>query len=81
NVQPEAVWNGVIEKESQWAYPEEISFKKLLREVKTDNAKFRRRASKLKKHLRENFTEEKMYSLFIDSVNFTGEEDESIIVL
>lgn len=68
NVQPEAVWNGVIEKESQWAYPEEVSFKKLLREVKTDNAKFRRRASKLKKYLRENFTEEVTYNQFVDSV-------------
>ncbi len=75
NVQPDRVWNGVIEKESQWAYPEEVSFKKLLREVKTDNAKFRRRASKLKKHLRENFTEEKMYKQFCENIYNPSQEE------
>lgn len=81
NVQPEAVWNGVIEKESQWAFPRELSFKKALKEVYTDNSRLRRTASKLKKHLKENFSEEKMYSLFVDAVNSMGEEDESIVIL
>ncbi|MGI9555230.1 MAG: glycosyltransferase [Vampirovibrionia bacterium] len=68
NVQPEAVWNGVIEPESQWAFPEEVSFKKRLREVRENNSKFTRSASKLKKYLVENFTEEKMYQQFCDGV-------------
>ena len=81
NVQPEAVWKGVIEQESQWAYPKEKSFKKALREVRTDNARCRRTASKLKKYLRENFTEEKMYSQFVEHVSSFGEENESEIIL
>jgi len=81
NVQPEAVWNGVIEKESQWAYPKEDSFKKALREVKSENSRCRRNASKLKKYLRDNFTEENMYSQFVDSICSSGEENESEIIL
>lgn len=81
NVQPEAVWKGVIEKDSQWAYPKEESFKKALREVRTDNSRCRRTASKLKKYLRENFTEETMYSQFVDHVSSFGEENESEIIL
>ena len=80
-VQVEAVWKGVIEQDSEWAFPRELSFKKALREAYTDNTRFRRTASKLKKHLRENFTEEKMYSLFVDAVNSIGEENESEIIL
>ena len=68
NVQPEAVWNGVIEPESQWAFPEEVSFKKRLREVRENNSKFTRSASKLKKYLVENFTEEALYSQFVEGI-------------
>lgn len=68
NVQEDAVWNGVIQPESQWAFPREKSFKKVLRDLQTDSAKYRRSASKLKRHLVENFTEEKIYKNFLDSV-------------
>ncbi len=81
SVQPEAVWNGVIEKDSQWAFPKEESFKKALREVRSENSRCRRNASKLKKYLRENFTEDKMYSQFVDHVTSFGEENESEIIL
>lgn len=75
NVQPEAVWQGVIEKDSQWAYPKEESFKKALGEVRTNNSKCRRTASKLKKYLRENFTEENLYNQFCSHVFDKSEND------
>lgn len=75
DVQPEAVWNGVIQKESQWAYPREESFKKALREVRTNATKHRKNASKLKKYLRENFTEENLYSQFCSHVFSKSEND------
>ena len=81
NIQPEAVWNSVLEKDSQWAFPKEESFKKALREVRSENSRCRRNASKLKKYLRENFTEDKMYSQFVDHVTSFGEENESEIIL
>ncbi len=68
NVQKEAVWDGVIQADSQWAFPLESSFKKRLREVRTGYTRFKRNATKLKKHLVENFTEEIMYDSFCQSI-------------
>ncbi len=73
-VQKQAVWEGVIEADSMWAYPREASFKKRLREVKTEYRRFKRNATKLKKHLEENFTEEKLYSDFVSAMGFVESE-------
>lgn len=67
-VQKQAVWDGVIQPDSLWAYPKEGSFKKRLREMRTEYSRFKRNASKLKKHLVENFTEENLYSQFCDEI-------------
>ncbi len=67
-VQKEAVWQGIIQPESLWAYPREASFKKKLREIRTEYSRYSRTASKLKKHLLENFSEEKIYKNFLESV-------------
>lgn len=77
-VQQEAVWQGVIQPESLWAYPKEASFKKKLREIRTEYSRYSRMASKLKKHLTENFSEEKIYKNFVDSVlgNVEGEVEQ-----
>jgi len=69
NVQPQAVWNGVIQADSQWAFPQEASFKRRLREIRTDYAKFKKNAKTLQKYLVENFTEEGMYSQFCSIVD------------
>ena len=79
SVQKEAVWGGVIQADSQWAYPLESSFKKRLREVRAGYTRFRRNATKLKKHLVENFTEDKMYGKFIDSFFVNFEEDDAML--
>lgn len=73
-VQKQAVWEGVIEADSEWAYPKEASFKKRLREVRNEHGRFKRNASKLKKYLTENFTEEKLYGEFIHSMGFIEAE-------
>lgn len=75
NVQESAVWNGVIHPESQWAYPREKSFKKVIRDLQTENARHRRNASKLKKYLVENFTEEKMYKQFCENIYNPSQEE------
>ena len=67
NVQKEAVWNNVIQADSQWAFPREASFKRRLREVRSEHIRFKRNAKKLQKYLVENFTEEGKYSEFIKS--------------
>ena len=68
DVQKEAVWDGVIQADSQWCFPKEASFKRRLREVRTEYKRFRRNAIKLKKYLIENFTEEKKYSEFCNLI-------------
>jgi len=68
NVQKEAVWNNVIQADSQWAFPREGSFKRRLREVRKEYSRFKRNAKKLQKHLVENFTEEKINSQFVEGV-------------
>ena len=88
NIQNEAVWDGVIQADSQWAFPREASFKRRLREIRNEQPRFKKNAKKLQKYLVENFTEEKMYGQFCDNItdgNITylensSEEDEIVIL-
>ena len=68
NVQAQAVWDGVIQADSQWAFPKEASFKRRLREVRTEHKRFERNAKKLQKYLVKEFTEEKMYGEFCNNI-------------
>jgi len=68
NVQKQAVWDNVIQADSQWAFPREGSFKRRLREVRNEYPRFKRNAKKLQKHLIKNFTEEDKYSDFCNSI-------------
>lgn len=79
NVQSEAVWDGVIQADSQWAFPKESSFKKRLREVRTNYSRFKKSATKLKKYLTSEFTEEKMYGQFTNNVFRDLGEDTKLI--
>jgi len=75
NVQKEAVWEGVIQADSQWAFPREASFKRRLREVRNEYSRFKRNAKKLQKYLIENFTAEKKYEEFCNCVYMEPEID------
>jgi len=82
NVQPQAVWNGVIQADSQWAFPQEASFKRRLREMRNEHSRFKKNAKTLQKYLVENFTEEKKYEEFVESVIDNEEaENEFEIIL
>ena len=78
NVQTQAVWEGVIQPDSQWCFPKEASFKKKLREIRTNYKKHRKVSSNLRKHIVENFTEDKIYSDFVSSIQqvFKSREEE-----
>jgi len=73
NIQPESVWPGVLEKESKWCFPIESKAKAKMREVYKDHNRFKSWARKLQKHIKENFTEEKMYDKFVQA---TGLDEE-----
>jgi glycosyltransferase involved in cell wall biosynthesis len=50
-IQQEAVWNGVLVKDSEWAYVKPIAAKLALREVYKDHGRFKGQAKKLKEYI------------------------------
>jgi len=68
HIQKEAVWEGVLQADSQWAYADQGSFKMRLRDVYRKYAMHEKRAKTLQEYIRSNFTEEKMYKQFIGFV-------------
>jgi len=65
-VEKEAVWDGVVQADSQWAYPEDGSFKMALDDLYNDYGRFKKRAKILQKWICEEFEAEKQYQKFID---------------
>lgn len=61
-----AVWEGVLEKDSMWAFPQQGSYKMKLREVYKDYGRFKSKANKLQNWIHEEFEENKQYKLFSD---------------
>jgi glycosyltransferase involved in cell wall biosynthesis len=67
-VQPEAVWNGVIEKDTMWAYPTALSAKEQMREVYKNHDRFRGQAKRLAGYIEKQFEQNKMYQKFVNEV-------------
>ena len=68
-VQDEVVWEGVITKDSAWAYPRESSAKSKMRECLNDvKAGNTERFCTYAVELAERFEKEKMYKEFIDAM-------------
>jgi len=68
-VQPQAVWDGVIERDSMWAYADQGSYKMTLRKTLKNWPKIKERAKELSDIINEKFTEEKLFSGFCDNIN------------
>lgn len=67
-VSPEAVWKGIIEEHSMWAYPVENSYKALLKDVYDNHKIYKKTATELDKYLRSKFTNANQYKQFADAV-------------
>jgi len=67
-VQKEAVWNGVIEPDSMWAYADQGSYKMTLRKTFKEYDRVKERALELAPIINEKFSNENLYKLFVDSV-------------
>ena len=78
NINPEAVWEGVLRADASWAFPNQGSYKMKLREVLKKYRVYQNRATDLQGYIKSNFTEEKMYGKFVESMgdvlDLTGEE-------
>lgn len=70
----EAVWKGVLQEDSLWAYADQGDFKMKLRDMVRNLDKYEAQANELKTWVRENFTEEKMYGEFIKEALSPSEE-------
>jgi glycosyltransferase involved in cell wall biosynthesis/GT2 family glycosyltransferase len=71
-INQEAVWDGVLTKESMWAYPEEGSIKMALEDMYKDHGRFKKRAKTLQKWVLKEFSQEKVYNKYIEATH--GEE-------
>ncbi len=72
HIQPEAVWDGVLQKDSMWCYAHENSFKSKLSDLKDHYGAHVKRAKTLAKHINENFTEDIIYSKFVNAMETTS---------
>jgi len=79
-VQQEAVWQGVIEPDMNWAWPNPTSCKLAMREAVKNYGMLQGEAKRLKKWLEEEFEESKKCEAFVDSI-IEKEEDDNIIIL
>ena len=83
HVQKTAVWNGIIQADSKWAFAKEKSYKRTLVDVLEKEDYYRKEAATLQKYILEKFTNENMYAAFVDSMPVEQDNtvDESIFIL
>ena len=67
-IQKHAVWPGVIEADSMWAYAKEASYKRAIRSILDKEGHFKKEAGILQKHILEVFTEQNQYKQFAELV-------------
>ena len=67
-VQPEAVWEGVIEKDAMWAFPIGASAKSEMRTIYKDWDRYRGQAKRLSIYINKEFEESKMHNKFIENL-------------
>jgi len=75
NIQPEAVWEGVLEKDSMWAFPKQGSSKMKMRKAYKEHSRLKSRAKKLQKYLLKEFSEKKIYEKVVSSLVSEEEYD------
>ena len=74
-VQEEAVWDGVIQADSQWSFPKQGSYKIRLREMLKDHGRFKKQSTTLQKYVLKKFAAEQQYQSFADNVYAEEEHD------
>lgn len=59
-VAKDSIWEGVIEKGSNWAFPKEFGFKHSLRKLYNNYGTYKKRAVTLQKHIQEKYENDKV---------------------
>ena len=86
NVQPEAVWDGVVQEDSRWCYPQEYSFKRKLNDFMNQKGVHKKRAKSLAKQIKKSFSQDKIFEQFVTSLDVSaglsgGEQNEEVFVV
>jgi len=76
NIQQTAVWPGVLEADSQWAFAEQGSFKMALRMMKKRYKDFEKQAEELQDYVDTHFRDEVLYEIFCKSIDSSKEVEE-----
>jgi len=77
-IQKEAVWDGVLQADSQWAFVSDVAARVAIRDVYKNYSLHKGKSKKLQKWVKENFTEEKQTKSFLESLNVDLEVDDEI---
>tara|TARA_R110000824_G_scaffold84170_3_gene210116 strand:- start:7214 stop:9295 length:2082 start_codon:yes stop_codon:yes gene_type:complete len=72
-IQKEAYWDGVLLKDSLWAYPKHQASRAAMRECYKEYNRFESQAKKLQKHIIGTFTEERQYAKFVEAAGLISE--------
>ena len=79
-VQEQAVWPGVIEKETMWAFADQGDYKMTLRKTLKNLDKCEKTASELKDIIGKKFNESRLYQGFCDQI-ITEDETEVVEII
>ena len=74
-IQPEAVWKGVLEEGTSWAFADQGSFKMSLRKVKANIKEANKQAKELQKIIKTKFTEENQFEQFCNAIYNPSDEE------
>jgi glycosyltransferase involved in cell wall biosynthesis len=72
-IQPEAVWEPILVKDSMWCFPKKGSYKKTIRNVYKDYGQYLNKAKKIAPRLKEILSEKNQFKLFADHI-YDGED-------
>lgn len=81
NIQKEAVWDGVLQADSQWAFPKSWDYKKKLKSIISNYGEAKSKAVKLKEYLLKEFSEESQYNKMVESFSIEEAEQDQFMVM
>ena len=67
-IQQQAVWPGVLEKDSMWAHADQGSYKMALRKAVKKHDELKKQAEELKTLVNDKFSDEKLHGLFCEEI-------------
>ena len=79
-IQKEAVWEGVLQADSLWAYPEKDSYQNALERMYKNYDHYKDLAKKLQTWVKKEYEPNKQYDMFANAVLEKQEEKEEQVV-